>query len=1088
MKLFSFKFITFIFLISMSKSIIEFQDSKGSSQEFRGVWVSPWGGDSDLVSFVTIEQFKENMTYILDTLKMYNMNSIIYHVRTHNDALYQSKLNPISPYFEKVDYNEFDPLKWMIDETHRRGIDFHAWMNPYRIKSDNTTDIETILEKYKNYQSNPASDRDCILYGTNTIIMNPGLEKVRTFIADTIIEFLEKYDVEAIHFDDYFYIDMGAYGETEGEFTILNEVDQKTYIDYIDNHPDCPYKKDNATNKADWRRLQVDLLIKLLKDKISDYNKKNSKYVQLGISPTGVYKNGDGVVTYDEYGNAITTGSDTRAGAPHYGSYLFCDTLKWCYNGWIDYLLPQSYWAFTHPAAGYEKVMGWWDKVLKYKDVNLFSGIGLYMADLSVNTYGWKTDDNELYNQLKYVSNSEIIDGVSIYNFHTLRSLRDGLQTFSAKQIENGVKSWNKILPPSEIKSFEKVELDEPKNIIDNGFVLSFDKVEGAKFYIIYQSKNEIKFNEDEIIDIIGNPDNNERIQWKELGDDIYNYGVKALSYTNTLGKGNADYTRVESPQEFRAVWSSPWGGDADLITYESEEKFKENMGYILDTLKMYNMNALIYHVRTHNDALYQSKLNPISPYFKKVDYNKFDPLKWMIDETHRRGIDFHAWMNPYRIKSENKTDINTLLENYKNYQKNPASKKNCILYGDNTIVMDPGLEEVRTFIVDTIIEFLEKYDVEAIHFDDYFYCNMGARGRTSGNNSILIEPDQKTYIDYIDNHPDCPYKKDNATDKADWRRLQVDLLIKLIKEKISEFNIKNNKHIQFGISPTGIYKNGDGVVTYDEKGNAITTGSDTIGQEHYADYLFCDSLNWCNNGWIDYLLPQSYWARTHPTAAYEKVMDWWDKVLKYKNVNLYSGIGLYMADETNNKYSWQTDFTELYKDLKDVSNSNRTEGASIYNFHTLRNLRDGKNTNSSKQIKNGIKAWTKRVPLSEIKSFEKIILDAPKNAKFQGSNLSFDKVEGAKFYIIYRNKEEIKFIEDEIVDIIGNPSNSARIEWKENNIGNFTYGIRAISYSNTLGNPTTDVDFNPDDDKKNFSKTSIVSLFALVCLVLLLF
>ena len=92
---------------------------------------------------------------------------------------------------------------------------------------------------------------------------------------------------------------------------------------------------------------------------------------------------------------------------------------------------------------------------------------------------------------------------------------------------------------------------------------------------------------------------------------------------------------------------------------------------------------------------------------------------------------------------------------------------------------MDPGLEEVRTFIVDTIIEFLEKYDVEAIHFDDYFYCNMGARGRTSGNNSILIEPDQKTYIDYIDNHPDCPYKKDNATDKADWRRLQVDLLIK---------------------------------------------------------------------------------------------------------------------------------------------------------------------------------------------------------------------------------------------------------------------------------------------------------------------
>ena len=123
-----------------------------------------------------------------------------------------------------------------------------------------------------------------------------------------------------------------------------------------------------------------------------------------------------------------------------------------------------------------------------------------------------------------------------------------------------------------------------------------------------------------------------------------------------------------ESSQEFRGVWSSPWGGDADLITYESEEQFKSNMIYILDTLKMYHMNALIYHVRTHNDALYVSKLNPISPYFKKVEFEKFDPLKWMIDETHKRGIDFHAWMNPYRIKSENKTDINTLLENYKNY------------------------------------------------------------------------------------------------------------------------------------------------------------------------------------------------------------------------------------------------------------------------------------------------------------------------------------------------------------------------------------------------------------------------------------
>ena len=313
MKSFTINFILIFLLISMSKSKIEFQDEPEPAQEFRAVWSSAWGEDSDLVTFKSIEQFKQNMTYILDTLKMYNMNVLIYHVRTHNDAFYQSQLNPISPYFEKVDYNKFDPLKWMIDETHRRGIEFHAWMNPYRIKSDNKTKIEDILKKYANYPKNPASKKENILYGSNTIVMDPGLENVRDFIADTIMEFLNKYDVEAIHFDDYFYCDMGAYGATSGKITILDEPDQKTYNDYIDSHPDCKYNNNSATDKADWRRYQVDLLIKLLRDKIIAYNQEKNKHIQFGISPTGVYKNGDGQVTYDENGNAITNGSDTSA-------------------------------------------------------------------------------------------------------------------------------------------------------------------------------------------------------------------------------------------------------------------------------------------------------------------------------------------------------------------------------------------------------------------------------------------------------------------------------------------------------------------------------------------------------------------------------------------------------------------------------------------------------------------------------------------------------------------------------------------------------------------------------------------------------
>ena len=156
--------------------------------------------------------------------------------------------------------------------------------------------------------------------------------------------------------------------------------------------------------------------------------------------------------------------------------------------------------------------------------------------------------------------------------------------------------------------------------------------------------------------------------------------------------------------------------------------------------------------------------------------------------------------------------------------------------------------------------------------------------------------------------------------------------------------------------------------------------------------------------------------------------------------------------------------------------------------MHTLRSLRDGLDDKiSTKQIANLIKVWTKRVPLAEIKTFESIMLDAPKNVKFQNSILSFDKVEDAKFYIIYKSEEEIKFIADEIIDMLGNPENKARVEWKDNNkYGNFKYGIRALSYTNTLGNSTTDVEYLPDSNSS--SKTNIVPIMALFVLMVLVF
>jgi uncharacterized lipoprotein YddW (UPF0748 family) len=112
-------------------------------------------------------------------------------------------------------------------------------------------------------------------------------------------------------------------------------------------------------------------------------------------------------------------------------------------------------------------------------------------------------------------------------------------------------------------------------------------------------------------------------------------------------------------------VWVTPLD-NSSLIIYESKEKFIENMNYILDVLTSYNMNALIYHIRTHNDALYNSKLNPKSKYWNKVNFEEFDPLKWLINETHKRGIEFHAWLNPYRVKTNNEITKKEVAEEYK--------------------------------------------------------------------------------------------------------------------------------------------------------------------------------------------------------------------------------------------------------------------------------------------------------------------------------------------------------------------------------------------------------------------------------------
>lgn len=478
-------------------------------REMRGVWVSALTGD--ISGFTSKEQYQKEILSVLETLEHFNMNTLIFHVRMMNDAFYESKYNSYSSYYNVN--ATWDPLPWIIEECHKRGIEFHAWMNPYRVTTSVASSLEDIAKKYK--PSNAASNPDNLLKGTTSVILNPGLPTVKSFLVDTCLELAEKYDIDAIHFDDYFY----AAGIDDSET-------RKQY---------------NTTGMTtdDWRREQVNDFIEDLHIKLTRLNNETGRAVQLGIAPTGVYKNGNGIVTYDSQGNAITNGSPTR-GQTHYSSYLYADTVKWINEGWIDYILPQTYWALENSACPFADLITWWDKVVKNKQVNLYAAMGLYMRTDNTSA-SWHKSDFEGYYQTMIVNGLDNTRGISVYNYLALRSAMKNDQSF--KKVD---KVWENIPILPQIRTLKSEVLPKVENLKveynDAGNIISWDKLDNAKFYAIYRSTEEVKFNNDEVIEVIGNLEYNGRIQFTdidELDDDkTYYYGIKALSNNNTLGKG----------------------------------------------------------------------------------------------------------------------------------------------------------------------------------------------------------------------------------------------------------------------------------------------------------------------------------------------------------------------------------------------------------------------------------------------------------------------------------------------------------------------------------------------------------------------
>ncbi len=353
---------------------------------------------------------------------------------------------------------------------------------------------------------------------------------------------------------------------------------------------------------------------------------------------------------------------------------------------------------------------------------------------------------------------------------------------------------------------------------------------------------------------------------------------------------------------EFRAVWIATvnnidWPSKAGLST---ELQQKE----VVDILNMHQslgMNTIILQIRPAADAFYSSELEPWSSYLTgtpgKAPEPFYDPLKFWIEECHKRGMELHAWLNPYRV-AQNATE--PLAGNHIAFQH-----PEWILKYGNKLYFDPGLPQTRQFTVKVVKDIVSRYDVDAIHFDDYFYPYPLAEEF----------PDTTSFKLY--NRGFFP------ENKADWRRENVDILIKMLNDTIKAIK----PWVKFGISPFGVWRN----IADD------TDGSNTKAGTTNYDQLFANVIKWQEKGWIDYLLPQIYWQIGHPSVDFETLVDWW-KNHGYGRA-MYIGQAIYKVDKNSLVKEW-TNPDELPRQINYLRGFPEIGGSAFYSSkHFLRDL-----------------------------------------------------------------------------------------------------------------------------------------------------
>lgn len=309
------------------------------------------------------------------------------------------------------------------------------------------------------------------------------------------------------------------------------------------------------------------------------------------------------------------------------------------------------------------------------------------------------------------------------------------------------------------------------------------------------------------------------------------------------------------SEEEMRGIWvASIINLDYPLSPTTSPDELRSQADEIIENIDTWGFNTIFLQVRPCSDALYSSKIYPWSSYLTgkqgTAPDSGFDPLEYWITESHKRGIELHAWINPLRI-THAASEWDSLASD------SPARlhPEWVITYNDN-FYFDPALPQVRQLVIDGVIELAENYDIDGIHMDDYFYPGS----------------------DFNDISSYEIYGKD-FSDSGDWRRNNINLLIQNMSTALHD----SDPDIKFGISPSGVWA--------DKSLNPAGSDTDRTLSSYYE--LYADTKYWVEEGWLDYIAPQLYWEVGHEQADFAVLLDWWADVVaaSENNTKLYIGL-----------------------------------------------------------------------------------------------------------------------------------------------------------------------------------------------------